>query len=212
MWKSSSRIEVAKTKKGKNAMFDRQTKKFCAAVLEALPEVPKDIMQGWIENPCGLNRVLREALCLQTISYIVQTFTVMVDETLEVMDAIAEGKFDWVNENITNRNFPKPKDCIRSTRDMALFHFGKNMSSEDAIARMVAEGYRPATIWELLAFARDNPDLQRRFPIVALGSGAVIDGLHRVAFLYRDGSRRLFRLSWIDDGWGDHCRFLAVRK
>ena len=43
-------------------MFDRRTKKFCSAVIEALPEVPEDIMQGWIANPRGLQKVLRDAL------------------------------------------------------------------------------------------------------------------------------------------------------
>lgn len=44
-------------------MFDPQTKKFCAAVVEALPELSEDVMQGWIGNPKGLQKVLRDGLC-----------------------------------------------------------------------------------------------------------------------------------------------------
>jgi len=35
-----------------------QVHKFGATVLENLPDVPEDIMQGWIENPLGLQRFL----------------------------------------------------------------------------------------------------------------------------------------------------------
>lgn len=44
-------------------MFDPQTKKFCAAVVEALPVLSEDVMQGWIGNPKGLQKVLRDGLC-----------------------------------------------------------------------------------------------------------------------------------------------------
>lgn len=151
-------------------------------------------------------------IAVKVISFITQTFTVMVDETLALADAIAEAKFDWVNENITEKNFPKPKGGTKSSREIAIFHFGKTMSSEDVIAKMDAEGYRPATIWELLAFARDNPDLQRQFPIVALGSVGVVGGDRSVACFDRGGSRRDLTLDWFVGGWRGDCRFLAVRK
>ncbi len=44
-------------------MFDRQTRKFCSAVVDALPELSEDVMQGWIGNPKGLQEVLRDGLC-----------------------------------------------------------------------------------------------------------------------------------------------------
>jgi len=44
-------------------MFDRQTKKFCSAVVDALPELSEDVMQGWIGNPAGLQKVLCDVLC-----------------------------------------------------------------------------------------------------------------------------------------------------
>ncbi len=39
-----------------------QVRKFNAVVLENLPEMTKDVMQGWIENPSGLQKALRSAL------------------------------------------------------------------------------------------------------------------------------------------------------
>lgn len=41
--------------------FDRQTAKFLAVVGENMPEMPADVMRGWIENPKALQRVLRGA-------------------------------------------------------------------------------------------------------------------------------------------------------
>jgi len=43
-------------------MFDKQTKKFCSAVVDALPEMDSDTMQGWIGNPKALQNFLRD-LC-----------------------------------------------------------------------------------------------------------------------------------------------------
>ena len=45
-------------------MFDRQTKKFCSAVVDALPELSPNSMQRWIGDPKGLKRALRGVLCL----------------------------------------------------------------------------------------------------------------------------------------------------
>ncbi len=44
-------------------MFDKQTKKFCSAVVDALPDVSEEVMQGWIGNPQSLKRTLKTALC-----------------------------------------------------------------------------------------------------------------------------------------------------
>ena len=38
--------------------YDRQTGKFLARVAENIPEMSADVMQGWIENPHGLQKFL----------------------------------------------------------------------------------------------------------------------------------------------------------
>jgi len=42
--------------------YDRQSGEFLAKIAECMPDVPAYIMQGWIENPTGLKKVLVEAL------------------------------------------------------------------------------------------------------------------------------------------------------
>ena len=46
-------------------MFDKQTRKFCSAVIEALPSVPEAEMQQWIGNPRGLQKALGSIFCPQ---------------------------------------------------------------------------------------------------------------------------------------------------
>ena len=130
---------------------------------------------------------------------------------VSLKDMIAAGHYDWVNDDITEKRFPMPKDFVLGT-EPKVFHFNRDISSEKAIALMDADGYRPATIFDLLDYGAKNPEEQRKFPIVALGSVAEIRGDHRVACLGRDGSERNLSLQWFDGGWGAHCRFLAVRK
>ena len=43
--------------------MDKQTGKLIARIAENLPDMESDIMQGWIDNPKGLQRVLKGALC-----------------------------------------------------------------------------------------------------------------------------------------------------
>jgi hypothetical protein len=42
--------------------FDSQTGRFISAVIMNMPEIPSDIMQGWIENPTALKNILTQSL------------------------------------------------------------------------------------------------------------------------------------------------------
>lgn len=78
---------------------------------------------------------------------------------------------------------------------------------------MAKDGKRPATLRELLAFGEANPELQREFPIIALGSVWVYRrGDRRVVCLGRYGSERRLRLDWYEYCWLACCRFLIVGK
>ena len=43
--------------------YDRQTATFIATLCQNIPDMSGDVMQGWIENSKGLQKVLRETLC-----------------------------------------------------------------------------------------------------------------------------------------------------
>jgi hypothetical protein len=109
-------------------------------------------------------------------THITQTFTVLVDETQTVEKAVEAGKFLWVDSNITSDNFFNTHNGEKRKKEIFIFHFNKWMSSDEVIAEMDSVGYKPATIFDLLGLAKEKPDFQREFQIVALGSIAVFKG------------------------------------
>ncbi len=144
-------------------------------------------------------------------NFITHTFTVLVDETLSVEEANKRYKLCNV-DNITSKNFPKLKDGKKGDREVTIFNFNKDMSSEAVIAKMDKVGYKPATIWDLLGLTVKTDELRRKFSIIALGSVCELHGERYVASLYEDGIiNRELRLFEFDSDW--HCaRFASVRK
>src|ERR1700733_12272386 len=138
-----------------------------------------------------------------------------VDYSKSLQEMIAPGHYDWINPSITPKRFP-----ISGTSDVQfevkLFHFDRFISSEEAVEAIKAEDpqrpWEPAQIEALLAYGAQNPDEQRKYPIIALGSVAELSGHRSVPCLNRSGDdgRDLY-LYWWDSGCYDGCRFLAVR-
>jgi len=132
------------------------------------------------------------------------------DEAVE--NKVVSGKYDWSNSDIASDHFPTRRTGVISS-NIKLFHFNRYISSEDATREMDKAGYRPAEACELLDFGAKYPDVQREFPVIALGSvWQSPDGDRRVVCLSRCGVRRRAYLSWFGDGWVGACRFAAVRK
>ena len=124
---------------------------------------------------------------------------------------IATGKYDWINPGITQKNFPVPENFVLG-EDPKVFHFNRGISSEDVIKEMDKEGYSLAMIWDLLDYGAKNPEEQRKYPIVGLGSVGEVDGDRDVPFLGRHDSERGLDLTWWDFDWLARCRFLGVRN
>lgn len=133
-----------------------------------------------------------------------------LDYSMSLQEMIAAGQYDWVNPDITAKRFPLTG---KGTHDLVgkLIHLNRPVSSEEVVAELDKMGLRPATIEELLAFGA-APDLQRNFPVLALGSSCLVDSGRRVACLSRDGAERGLDLYWWSGRWNDDYRFLAVRK
>jgi hypothetical protein len=193
--------------KGKNAM-DRQVLKLVARIAENLPEMSADVIQGWIENPKGLQKFL-SGFSLATA--IATVFHLIVDYNVSLSDMVKAGHYDRVADGIVESNFPRIKFEVEKI-DVAFDHFDRSISSDSAVAEMDKVGYRPATIEGLLVFGAKNPEVQRQFPVVALGSSCVVGGCRYVAYLDGYGSGRgLYLRSWRHD-WDGRSRFLAVGK
>ena len=125
--------------------------------------------------------------------------------------------FDWVYEGYASAEF-KPIDACKGistdTREIEfeLVHLNKDASTDEALAELDKRGLRPALYEELLAFAAKHPELQKQFPIVALGS-VCRDGARLYSpFVRFYGRERRLRFGWLDGRWLRSYRFLSVRK
>lgn len=115
---------------------------------------------------------------------------------------IEQNNFDYVNSNITEELFPAPKTI---SNEYKLFHFGREISSEDAIEEMKVEGYRPSNIYELLEWTGWNG----KDSVVALGSVCHIAS--RVPYIYENISKPYLHLLRFDGGWAADCYFLGCK-
>jgi len=97
-----------------------------------------------------------------------------------------------------------------------VFHFNRYTPSEDADEIIKADDrqtpWEPAKIEGLLAYGAKNPEEQRKYPIIGLGSVAKVRGGRYVPCLDGRDAERLLDLIWWGVGWVGVCRFLAVRK
>lgn len=139
-------------------------------------------------------------------------YHVMVNYNLSVKKAIKAGNYDWTNDDITSENFPT-KRSGEAEVDIELVHFNRDMSTEEVLAEFDKRGLEPAELHELLKIGEKYPNLQREFPIVALGSVRRSPyGSRYYPYLSCDNSERTLYLGWPGVRWGGRCRFAVLRK
>lgn len=144
------------------------------------------------------------------------TYEVIVDYSRSLAEMIEAGSYDFVNDAVTAEHLPIKGEGTHKT-EVVLLYFNKAMRSDNVIAEMEKQGYRSARIEELLALGELHPNLQKQFPIVALGSPwqEPYEEPHDrrlVPYLCWHDSRRRLSLSWFRSDWYESCRFLAVRN
>ena len=188
-----------------------QFREFAGVVLRSLPDdLSPQVAQGWVENAEALRKVLRSMLVPNTVNSNIYRLTVNYDQP--VADAIAAGKYDWVNSDITQKSFPTNRTG-KAEVEIEPVHFNRAVSTKEALAELDKSGLRPAELHELLSLGAEYPELQREFPIIGLGS--VWQGSYGFRYcpcLDGGGLRRGLDLSWFEGDWRDVCRFAAVRK
>lgn len=165
-----------------------------------------------------LRRVLSDKTLADKVAEILvgkreaDTYPVTIDYGKSVEEMIEAGHYDWVHPNINVTNFPVSDTGVVEV-NLELVHLGRSVSSEVVLAHLEANGLRPATFAESLAFGVTYPEIQRQFPVVVLGSSwGVSVGLRDGPYLVRCHRGRGLYLDWCEGGWDDICRFLALRK
>lgn len=140
-----------------------------------------------------------------------RTYSARVDYNQTLTEMINVGKYDWVNSNITQEHFPIEGEAAQEV-DLVLVHLNRWARTSEVEAEIKKQGLRPADLAELLAFGAKYPDVQKQFPIAALGSVWVSPSGNRYV-PYLDGSwngERGLDLRWYEDHWDDYWRFLAA--
>ncbi len=164
-----------------------------------------DVLQAVIEGKLALTAVAGSPAVVYPIT---------IDYGLSLVEMIKVGHYDWVNNSITAENF-SIAGAGEGTVDLEvqLVHFKRYIESDEAIKKMDGMGLRSLTLPELLAFGAKFPEVQREFPIIALGTvWQRHDGTRGVPALWGDDRRRYLYLGWFDRRWDDGFRFAAVRK
>lgn len=153
-------------------------------------------------------------LIVESLKPTCETFTLTVNYSISLAEMITAGRYNWANSNINASNI-HPNRSGSVTIEVALLHFRRLISSDEAMREMDIAGYRPATIEELLAFGVAHPQEQRFHKICCLGSvWGHETGMREVAYLDGGGvgnERTLNRARFLET-WFESCRFLAVRK
>ena len=142
---------------------------------------------------------------------VTETFPVEVQQAT-LAELIQLGHYDWTNSDITTENFPLDESQFGNF-DLVLVHLNRSASTDEVLAYMNERGLVPAKIGHLLGFGAKYPDVQRQFPVIALGSSWLIRRDFRLVpcLVYCGDGRRLC-LGYYDRVWRGLCRFLALRK
>lgn len=141
------------------------------------------------------------------------TWRVNVNYDLSLMEMIVAGRYDWISDRFpTKEYFPVKGKGIKDL-DVELVNFNRFISSREALEEMRKMGLCSATREELLAFGAKYPDMQREFPISALGSFVrFFGGGFGALVLYGDSSQRILGHHNFGFGWHECCCFLTVRN
>ncbi|HOZ53164.1 MAG TPA: hypothetical protein PK142_00620 [bacterium] len=141
-----------------------------------------------------------------------QELVIKIDYNANFDDMIVRGGYVEVDRDINEKKFPKDSVALDSSCCVCdifvkIFYFPNNCSTIDIIETMEDSGYRPASLLELLFFGEAYPNLQKTFPIVALGS---ISSGGRVAFLDFITFGRILNTIKADHKWSNQS-FLAIK-
>jgi len=142
------------------------------------------------------------------------TFKVVVNYGKTLAEMIQFGKYGWVNDDITDKHFPI-QGAGTQEAELVLVHLNRDATTKEVLAHLDSNGLKAAGIEHLLAFGATYPEIQKEFPVIALGSAWVNDnGNRNYPYLNFNDDKRKLNLNWNDDDnhWNDNCRFLAVCK
>lgn len=154
-----------------------------------------------------------------------QIVRVTVDYAGSLVEMIQAGRYGWTHSDINEQNFPV-KGKGRVERELILVHLNVvARTDKEVLAQMGRRGLRPTPLIEdPLALGTARPELQKEFPIVAIGCSFLNPFLAGLAHqmggtcsrgfvcLRQGDAGRVLTLDYGLDGWEAITRFLAIRE
>ena len=174
-------------------------------------KLAQKIAKRLVDNPKLLEELKDRLLNDEVVDFT----PIRADSSLSLKSLLSSGNFDYVNQDITEVNFPDlPTGQVGvgiNCEDAKVYHFDKNVSSDYAIQQMEKDDYRPANLRELLTWMLAN--WNGKDFVAALGQAWRVPGGGRcVPCLVDLGGGRDLVLFCLEGDWDGCCRFLAFRK
>jgi len=141
-------------------------------------------------------------------------FSVNTNYDLSIADLIKACNLSWTNDDITDEHFVVSK-VGREESKLVYVHLDRIATTREVLEYMKENNLQPADIKQLLSFGKQNPDEQRKHPIVELGSlWRDSYGDLGAAFLGQGGGGRGLYLDYANPElqWFGGDRFLAVSQ
>lgn len=123
------------------------------------------------------------------------------------------GNYDWRNADVSDVHFPQRKSSLNRVI-LRLVNFRRVIGTDEVLEKLAQSGLRAANPAELLTLGMAKPDLQLRFPIIALGQKWPLpnDDEMVVCLAWHSMLRRVHLLCQFRRDWPAHCRFAAVME
>ncbi len=99
-----------------------------------------------------------------------ESFMIDFDPQAPLERLVAESGNDWVSGAISDVPLETGLGSDRIVQEVGVAWFDTETPLAAALAAFAERARRPAGLRQLFAFNRRYPDLQRRFPVIALGS------------------------------------------
>lgn len=137
-----------------------------------------------------------------------------VDFTKSKRELINAGKYGYVDSRLMHGEFPV-KGSGTGRIQILIVNFGRPMTSAEILNELEEMKLRPINFRELLAIGKQYPNLQRNFPIVALGSAIWKDaaGAEYCGILSKFQKERWIGVSYLNENkyyWKSECCFGAI--
>jgi hypothetical protein len=181
---------------------------FLGAIYDLLGKLLSEAGQEWLAE---LKKFLRKESCWTGSNQSKKTrFSIFVDYARSIEELVRLGKYDSSGVGFTTENFPT-KRIGKVKMKVQFIPSALSITSKVALEASDKMGYRALEACELLTFGAKYPDIQREFPILALGSTFKDENNMRyVACLLKSEEGRVAYLmpDQVPEGW----RIAVVRK